>query len=228
MFTGLIEVTGVVVQSPGLAGPGSAGRAPVADPQAEPASAFRLGIRTALAPELQLGESVAVNGVCLTVTGIEGDEWFADVGPETARVTTLGALAPGARVNLERSLRADSRMGGHMVQGHVDGVGIVERVRAEGEAHWITLSCDTALLPLLVRKGAVAVDGISLTVAGLDGARFDVMVIPFTWTHTNLSQRREGDRVNIECDVVGKYVARAVELFGAQLGDATLGRGRQD
>ncbi len=200
MFTGLVEATGTI-----------AGLTPTA-------SGYRLAIRTALAAQLQPGESVAVNGVCLTVTGTGEGEWHADVGPETARVTTLGTLAQDAVVNLERSMRADSRFGGHMVQGHVDGVGLVEQVRGDGESHWIAVSCEAALLPLLVRKGAVTVDGVSLTVAALEGTRFEVMVIPFTWTHTNLSARRAGDRVNIECDVVGKYVARAVELFGQQTG----------
>jgi len=200
MFTGLIEAVGAVE------------RLVPTD------SGFRAVIRAAMAPDLRLGESVAVNGVCLTVTGVAGDVWFADVGPETARVTTLSTLAPGVSVNLERSMRADGRFGGHLVQGHVDGVGIVEQIRPDGDAHWMTVTYDPALRPLFVRKGAVALDGISLTVAALAGAAFDVMVIPFTWTHTNLCARQPGDRVNIECDVVGKYVARAVEIFGQPSG----------
>jgi riboflavin synthase len=198
MFTGLIEATGTV---------STLERTP---------SGLRLGIRTGLAGELRPGESVAVSGVCLTVTNVDGDRWFADVGPETLRVTTLGRLAVGDPVNLERSMRADGRFGGHMVQGHVDGIGVVEEVRAEGDSHWMGVSCDAALLPLLVQKGAIALDGISLTIAGLAGSRFDVMVIPFTWAHTTLSARGVGDRVNIECDVVGKYVARAADLLAAR------------
>ena len=196
MFTGLIESVGAV------------------ESLTPAASGFRVGIRAAMAPELRPGESVAANGVCLTVTSVTGHVWFADVGPETVRVTTLGSLAAGTSVNLERSMPADGRFGGHLVQGHVDGVGTVEQVRQDGDSHWMTVEYDAALRPLFVPKGAVCLDGISLTVAGLAGARLDVMVIPFTWTHTNLCDRRPGDRVNIECDLVGKYVARAAEIFG--------------
>jgi len=138
---------------------------------------------------------------------------FADIGPETARVTTLGSLRRGQTVNLERAMRADSRFGGHFVQGHVDGTGVVEDLRHEDEARWITISFPPALAPYFVRKGSVAVDGVSLTVAGLGDDRIDVMIVPFTWDHTSLPSLRVGSRVNLECDMVGKYVARAVELF---------------
>jgi riboflavin synthase len=163
-----------------------------------------------------LGESVAVNGVCLTVTAIAGDEMHADIGPETARVTTLGSLEPGAPVNLERAMRADSRFGGHFVQGHVDGVGTVRELRSEADARWLTIEFSPQLAQYFVRKGSITVDGISLTVAGLAADRFDVMIIPFTWAHTNLPSLEVGSRVNLECDMVGKYVARAAELFRAQ------------
>jgi riboflavin synthase len=195
MFTGLIENVGRVVRLEDGDG------------------AIRVGLHTALAPELTLGESVAVNGVCLTVTQIAGGVLEADIGPETARVTTLGALMPGQGVNLERAMRADSRFGGHFVQGHVDGVGIVEAIRSEGGARWVTIAFPSSLAPYFVRKGSVAVDGISLTVADLAGGRFDVMIIPYTWEHTNVAGLRPGSRVNLECDMVGKYVARAVELY---------------
>jgi riboflavin synthase len=195
MFTGLIETVGHV-----------SGLAPVP-------SGFRVRIRTALAPELTLGESLAVNGVCLTVTAVEGDELQADIGPETARVTTLGSLAPSHAVNLERSLRAGDRLGGHFVQGHVDAVGSIDNVRSDGDAHWLTISFPSGLAPYLIAKGSIAVDGISLTVAALRERQFEVMIIPFTWTHTNLSSVGAGDRVNLECDMLGKYVVRAAELF---------------
>jgi len=195
MFTGLIETVGQV-----------GGITPVP-------SGFRLRLRTSLAPELALGESVAVNGVCLTVTAIEGDVLQADIGPETARVTTLGSLRPDQPVNLERSLRAGDRLGGHFVQGHVDSVGTIEQLRKDGDAQWLTIAFSSALAPLLIPKGSVAVDGISLTVAALRDRQFDVMIIPFTWAHTNLSSLRVGDRVNLECDMLGKYVVRAAELF---------------
>jgi riboflavin synthase len=195
MFTGLIEAVGRVVDVK------------------QTGSGFRLRIHTPLASALTPGESLAVNGVCLTVTQAVEDEVYADIGPETARITTLGTLRGDQAVNLERAMRADSRFGGHFVQGHVDGTGRVEDVHAEAGAHWLTVSFSRELAPYLVRKGSVAVDGISLTVAGLGADRFDVMIIPFTWTHTNLSAARVGSRVNLECDMVGKYVARAVELY---------------
>jgi riboflavin synthase len=195
MFTGLIETVGHV-----------------SDIAAVPAG-YRVRIRTALSRELTPGESVAVNGVCLTVTAAEGDEWQADIGPETARVTTLGLMKPGQPVNLERSLRAGDRFGGHFVQGHVDSVGTIENVRPDGDAHWLTISFPSALAPMLIPKGSVTVDGISLTVAALRERQFDVMIIPFTWSHTNLSSVGVRDQVNIECDMLGKYVVRVAELF---------------
>jgi riboflavin synthase len=195
MFTGLIETVGHV----GGITPASSG--------------FRVSIRTALAPDVSLGESVAVNGVCLTVTSIEGGLLHADIGPETARVTTLGALRPDQPVNLERSMRADARFGGHFVQGHVDATGVVEKMWPDGDARWLTIGFPIDLSPLLIMKGSVSVDGISLTVAALRDRQFDVMIIPHTWSHTNLSSVREGDRVNLECDMLGKYVVRAAELF---------------
>ena len=194
MFTGLIETVGHV-----------SGLTPVS-------SGYRVSIRTALVLDLSIGESVAVNGVCLTVTSREGDVWHADIGPETARVTTLGTLRPDQPVNLERSMRADARFGGHFVQGHVDATGVVEALRRDGDSQWLTIGFPIVLAPLLIPKGSVAIDGISLTVAALRERQFDVMIIPHTWTHTNLSSVREGDRVNLECDMIGKYVARVLEL----------------
>ena len=199
MFTGLVEGIGTVTQL--AAAPGG----------------WRLRVRTALAPELTLGESLSVVGVCLTVAHIVGDEVSADIGPETARVTTLGALRPSQAVNLERAARADTRLGGHLVQGHVDATVAVDRVDADGDAHWIGVELPAALAHLVVSKGSVALSGVSLTVARLEAARFGVMIVPFTWRHTNLSSLRAGDRVNLECDMVGKYVARAVEGFKHRL-----------
>jgi len=195
MFTGLIEAVGHI------------------DQVVRTGSGVRLGVRTELAAQLTDGESVAVNGVCLTVAGLTTGMFAADIGPETARVTTLGGLQPGHPVNLERALRADGRFGGHFVQGHVDGLGTVRELRADGDAHWLTVGYSALLAPYLVTKGSVAVEGVSLTVAALAGDHFDVMIIPFTWAHTNLGSLRAGSPVNLECDVVGKYVARAAELF---------------
>ena len=126
-------------------------------------------------------------------------------------MTSLGGLKRGSLVNLERPVRADARMGGHFVQGHVDATGTIEDLRHEGEHHWLTVRYPSLLAPYLVRKGSVAIDGISLTVAGLDDQRFDVQIIPFTWDNTNLRAARPKDLVNIECDILGKYVVRAIE-----------------
>jgi riboflavin synthase len=135
------------------------------------------------------------------------------VGPETAKVTTLGVLKPGDMVNLERPLRADSRLGGHFVQGHVDATGTLEEIRPEADCQRLTVSFPRQLASFIVRKGSIAVDGISLTVADLGPDRFDVQIVPFTWEHTNLRTLKVGDRVNLECDVLGKYVARIAELM---------------
>jgi riboflavin synthase len=197
MFTGLIEALGEV-----------------ADLAPRPVG-FRLTVTTTLAQELTPGDSLAVNGVCLTVVSRTSGSIQADIGPETARITTLGALRRGQTLNLERPMRADGRFGGHLVQGHVDGTGSVVALRADGDAHWIRVTFPPDLASYMVRKGSVAVDGVSLTVADLGRDSFDVMIVPFTWQHTNLSSLGAGDRVNLECDMVGKYVARAVELFGA-------------
>jgi len=195
MFTGLIETVGTVGNVTKTAG------------------GLRLEVRTPVATELSEGESVTVNGVCLTVVRRENGRFFADIGPETMRVTTLGGLQSDQPVNLERAMRADGRFGGHFVQGHVDGIGTVRDLRADGDAHWLTVAFSPALAPFFVQKGSIAVDGVSLTVAGLGPDHFDVMIIPYTWTNTSLAVLEAGSQVNLECDVVGKYVARAAQLF---------------
>ena len=200
MFTGLVEAVGELVERKPTSG------------------GCRLRIATALASELAAGDSIAVNGVCLTVILAEGQEFHADVGPETVRVTTLGRLSRGSHVNLERPLRADSRFGGHFVQGHVDAIGHVEELRVDLDFHWLTVSFPAQLAPFFVSKGSIAVDGISLTVAGLGPDRFDVQVVPFTMEHTNLSGAHIRDAVNLECDMIGKYVIRAAELAGLTIG----------
>jgi len=143
---------------------------------------------------------------------VDDGEVQADIGPETARVTTLGSLRQDQSVNLERPMAADGRVGGHFVQGHVDGTGAVDQIRPDGDSHWLTVSFDRSLAPYFIRKGSVAVDGVSLTVAALGSNVFDVMIIPFTWANTALSSLKVHDRVNLECDMIGKYVARAVAL----------------
>jgi riboflavin synthase len=199
MFTGLVETVGELVERKTTSG------------------GFRLRIGTRMAPELSPGDSLAVNGVCLTVILAEANEVHADIGPETVRVTTLGSLPRGSALNLERPLRADGRFGGHFVQGHVDAIGHVEELRRDSEFHWLTVSFPPNLAAYIVHKGSIAVDGISLTVAGLGVDRFDVQVVPYTMDHTNLGRAQIRERVNIECDMVGKYVVRAAELAGLSL-----------
>lgn len=193
MFTGLIEAVGQVGEI-----------------KTTPAG-FRLRIVSTLADELTAGESLAVNGVCLMVIAADAGGVHMDVSPETARATSLGSLQRTSLVNLERPVRADTRMGGHFVQGHVDATGTIEDLRHEGEYHWLTVRFPSHLAPYLVRKGSVAVDGISLAVAGLDAQHFDVQIVPFTWERTNLRAARVKDPANIECDILGKYVIRAIE-----------------
>ena len=194
MFTGLVEAIGEITEVKPTPG------------------GFRLGMNTSLAPELANGDSIAVNGVCLTVVAVDPQGVRLDVSPETARVTTLGTMRRGSTVNLERPLRADARLGGHFVQGHVDATATVDDVRQDGDSYWLTIVFASALGPYIVRKGSIAVNGVSLTVAGVDDRRFDVQIIPYTWTHTNFHALKAGDTVNLECDILGKYVARAIEL----------------
>ncbi len=193
MFTGLVEATGRVV---GVEISG-AGR--------------RLRVESAIAAELSAGDSIAVSGVCLTVIDRDAQSFAADISSETARVTTLGARADGDRVNLERPLRADSRLGGHFVLGHVDGVGRIAALRPDGEGHWLDVDVPEAIERYLISKGSIAVDGISLTIAALSAGRVGVAIVPFTFAHTTLGTARAGDRVNLEADMLGKYVARLLD-----------------
>lgn len=194
MFTGLIEATGVV-----------SGVAPLA-------GGLRLRIETVLAAQIAPGDSVATSGVCLTVVECDATSWSADVSPETLRVTALHSLHLGSLVNLERPLAVGSRLGGHFVQGHVDGTGRLEAISPEGEFYRGRVSFPPALAPYFIEKGSVAVDGISLTVAALGSTTFDVQIIPHTWSATTLRAMHAGTLVNLECDMVGKYVLRGLSL----------------
>jgi riboflavin synthase alpha subunit len=205
MFTGLIEALGRVSALDRIEG------------------GFRLLVETPLAGDLRAGDSVAVNGACLTVVASEDGRLAFDLGPETARVTALGDLRGGRAVNLERAMRADARVGGHFVQGHVDATGRLEAVRPDGAFVWLTFSYPRGDAAYLIPKGAVAVEGISLTVASLDGDRFDVQIIPFTWRETNLSTLTAGERVNLEYDMLGKYVVRAAALIAQGRSPAPIG-----
>jgi riboflavin synthase len=166
-------------------------------------------------PGSELGASVAINGVCLTVVERAPDGFAFELGPETLARTALGALRPGGAVNLERPLRFGGALGGHLVLGHVDGTGTVEAVtRVESTARVRIALRDRGLAPLLIRQGSVAVDGVSLTVAALDGAVFEVMLIPHTLGVTTLGRLAAGQEVNVETDVIGKYVQRSLALRG--------------
>lgn len=194
MFTGLIEALGRV-----------ASRSPIAGGE-------RIRVETELAAMMAPGDSVATNGVCLTVIETDRSTIAMDVSPETLRVTNLGDLEAGRLVNLERPVRPQALMGGHFVQGHVDTPGRVTAIRNEGDFWRLSIGYPDAFAPLLILKGSIAVDGISLTVASLEPASFDVQIIPFTWDHTNLQARAVGERVNLEGDMLGKYVLRLAEL----------------
>jgi riboflavin synthase len=194
MFTGLVEATGRIESNDG----GAAGR--------------RLVVRSPIASELRPGVSIAVNGVCLTATTCETDRFSADLSPATLDATSLGQIEPGRLVNLERPVRADARMGGHFVLGHVDTVGRIREWRVDGDAHWLEIEIPPALEPLVIAKGSIAVDGISLTVARLGRGSVGLQIVPFTRTHTALVHARVGDAVNLEADVLGKYVLRSIQI----------------
>jgi riboflavin synthase len=196
MFTGLIETTGRVERVR----------------RSETGLRVDIAASTVVEP-FAAGESVAVNGVCLTAVDPDGERFSADISPETARVTTLAQVAEGRRVNLERSMRANGRLGGHFVLGHVDGMGRIAVLSEDAGNYWIEISLPRELAAQTVLKGSIAIDGISLTVARLTFDRVGVQIVPHTWAHTTLPDAHVGDSVNIETDVIGKYVAR---LMSAQ------------
>jgi riboflavin synthase len=177
-------------------------------------SGGRLEVETVLAAELAPGDSIAVNGVCLTAVERSNGSFAADVMPETLRRTSLEPLAEGDEVNLELPLRAGDRLGGHVMQGHVDGTGTVESVREEGSSRVVRIAAPAELLRYVVEKGSIAVDGVALTIAALDDESFEVALVPHTLEVTTLGEKRPGDAVNLEVDVLAKYVER---LLGARL-----------
>jgi riboflavin synthase len=156
----------------------------------------------------KIGDSIAVNGVCLTVTALLSDGFTADVMPETLRRSNLGKLRQGDPVNLERAMAADGRFGGHIVSGHIDGIGTITEVRREANAVWVRIQAPQSILNLIVEKGSIAIDGISLTVAAVQAESFQVSIIPHTGSETTLLRKDVGDPVNLENDIVGKYVQR--------------------
>lgn len=157
------------------------------------------------------GDSIAVNGVCLTVTAFQPDQFTADVMGETLRRSSLGTLKKGSPVNLERALSLTSRLGGHIVSGHIDGTGTIASIRKESTAYWFTIEAAPQLLRYIVEKGSIAIDGISLTVAGVNDTSFQVSIIPHTAGHTTLLTKKAADIVNLECDIIGKYVEKLLK-----------------
>jgi riboflavin synthase len=193
MFTGIIKQLGEVVAV-----------------ESSPDGA-RLRIRAELAAELGDGDSVAVDGACLTATSVTGDAFDADVMHQTLELTTLGGLEPGSRVNLELPLRASDRLGGHVVQGHIDGTGTVAEISDDGFAKRLRIELPEELLPYVVEHGSIAIQGISLTIAALTDDAVEVSLIPETLERTTLGAAEPGDRLNIECDVLARYVRRQLE-----------------
>ena len=162
----------------------------------------------------RVGDSIAVNGVCLTVTALGDGEFSADVMPETLRASSLGALRVGDPVDLERALPADGRFGGHIVSGHIDGTGRIRSMAREQNAHVVTIEAPQHILGLVVEKGSIAIDGISLTVTHVETGAFSVSIIPHTATETVLMKKRPGDVVNLENDIIGKYVQKLLQPTG--------------
>lgn len=201
MFTGIIEELGTVERA---------------------GARLQVRCREVLAG-LKAGSSIAVNGACLTAVEIEPAAFVADIYQETLRVTNLGDLRPGSVVNLERALAAAGRLDGHLVQGHVDGTGEIAALERVGGENWrLRVRYPRELDRYLVLKGSIAIDGISLTVAALEGLELAVAVIPHTYQHTNLHRRRPGERVNLECDLLAKYVEKLLGRGAANLTEARL------
>ncbi len=184
----------------------------------------RIEVETSLAGEIAPGDSVAVNGTCLTATSVEGDGFTADAMSQTLGMTSLGSLEPGDPVNLELALRAGDRLGGHIVQGHVDGVGEVVSAAAEGFSTRLRISLPADLLRFMIPQGSITVEGVSLTVADASADWVEVALIPETKERTNLGGLAPGNPVNIECDVIARYVERMVSPYGGKIAPAAGGR----
>ena len=195
MFTGIIQAVGEIAAM-------------------EPSGGdLRLRIKTGSLPlnDVQLGDSIATSGVCLTVTELPGDGYWADVSMESLKLTTLGDRAPGDRVNLEKSLTPSSSMGGHIVSGHVDGVGTIKEVGREGRSWRYVVTVPPELAKYIAHKGSITVDGTSLTVNAVSGADFDLNIIPQTYEETTFSDYQVGRRVNLEVDVIARYLERLLQ-----------------
>ena len=170
----------------------------------------------------QIGDSIAVNGICLTVTSLQPDGFTADVMAETVRRSSLGSAKAGDTVNLERAMSAEGRFGGHIVSGHIDGTGTIMEYRKEENAVWVTIGTSAEILELIVEKGSICIDGISLTVAAVSDSDFSVSIIPHTGEETTLLKKKPGDKVNLENDVVGKYVQKLLGLKSQEKKESAL------
>lgn len=191
MFTGIVEETGAVISF------------------TEQETAWRLVVEAhVVTKDLQLGDSVAVNGCCLTAVAFTEDRIEFDLLAESVRLTSIDGIGPGGKVNLERALLPTTRMGGHFVSGHVDGVGIIETIEPRGKDFYLRIKPDSESLKYIVHKGCISIDGISLTVAAVDEAGFEIWLIPHTMEVTNLHTKKNGDRVNLEFDLIAKYVEK--------------------
>lgn len=198
MFTGIIEEIGTVRRiERGAAG-----------------ARLTIAAKTVL-DGTKLGDSIATNGVCLTVVSMTADSFSADVMAESLRRSSLGTLQAGSPVNLERAMPANGRFGGHIVSGHIDGTGTVSSQKREGNAVWVTVRTPASLLRYIVEKGSIAIDGVSLTVAAVDETSFAVSIIPHTGAQTILLGKKPGETVNLECDVIGKYVEKLLTPYAA-------------
>lgn len=195
MFTGIVEETGSVSR---VISGGTSGE-------------IKINAKAVL-QNTKIGDSIAVNGVCLTVTKLFDDGFTADVMPETLRRSNLGLLNSGDKVNLERAMAADGRFGGHIVSGHIDGTGTIVSMQSEGNAVWVRINADADIISLIVEKGSITIDGISLTVANVGSDYFEVSIIPHTGSQTTLLGKKQGDKVNLENDIVGKYVKRLLGI----------------
>ena len=195
MFTGIVEETGTIKK---IEKGTSSGRLTIEADKVLQGS--------------KIGDSIAVNGVCLTITGMSGHLFTADVMAETIRRSNLGTLSSGSKVNLERAMAADGRFGGHIVSGHIDGTGVITDYTGEENAIWVTVTCDKKLLKYIIEKGSITIDGISLTVAYVDDRCFKVSIIPHTAEETTLIRRQTGAVVNLENDVIGKYVDKLLHF----------------
>ena len=194
MFTGIVEETGTVesLKKNGVS--------------------FSMSIKAdKIMDDIKVGDSIAVNGICLTATSVQRDGFTVDVMPETVKRTSLADVHAGNRVNLERAIRLDTRLGGHIVSGHIDGTGTIKEIKTEENATWITISLPDKIMKYIVEKGSVAIDGISLTVAYAAADSFKVSVIPHTKNETTILEKKIGDTVNLENDIIGKYVEKLLK-----------------